>query len=540
MPHIVALLLNSPPVDGASRPGAASPEADLSRRLAALALVHLPWPHVKLWICHGPDLPKTEARSWLAEEIPAGSRAEFHAVEEEDTAGRMEAISAAAFALDDTETLTFLTADCPDARWPFFIATHKMAAEGIDAVFGAAEDGSCYLTMVRAHHPALYRRVPWNGADGGNAAMAAAERAGLRITQLRQTLRRIRSGADLAAWREEKRGRFVAQHPGVLKFTPQCMERVWGGRELATRYNRKLAREDMPYGESWDLVDRSDVQSVVEGGPLDGTPLHDLWLEWREEIFGAVTGARFPLLLKILDARDRLSIQVHPPADVAPSLGGEPKTEMWYIADAEPDAALYVGLKAGVTREDFAQAIAGGTVEEVTHRIPVRTGDHIFIPSGRLHAIGAGLVIFEIQQNSDTTYRVFDWNRMGTDGKPRELHVRESLACIDYTDFEPSISHTEQGVLAECAHFRVERRAVQGGEAFQAGTDGQFLLLSVVSGEISFLGALPSRRPEQPAPETITARAGDSLVIPALQAGPDSRTVTAVSDAVCLLTFIPH
>jgi mannose-6-phosphate isomerase len=152
---------------------------------------------------------------------------------------------------------------------------------------------------------------------------------------------------------------------------------------------------------------------------------------------------RFPLLCKILDAREKLSLQVHPPASKAAGLKGEPKTEMWFIADAAPDASLYVGLQRGVTRAEFEQKIADGSVADCFHRIPVKAGDAMFLPSGRVHAIGSGLVIFEIQQNSDTTYRVFDWNRVGLDGKPRELHIAQSLASIDFNDFEPKLVETQ-------------------------------------------------------------------------------------------------
>ena len=144
-------------------------------------------------------------------------------------------------------------------------------------------------------------------------------------------------------------------------------------------------------------------------------------------------------MIKILDAREKLSLQVHPPAGKAAELGGEPKTEMWFIADAAPGAELFVGLKRGVTRAEFEKKISEGSVAECFHRIPVHAGDAMFLPSGRVHAIGAGLVIFEIQQNSDTTYRVFDWNRVGLDGKPRELHVAQSFASIDFNDFEPKL-----------------------------------------------------------------------------------------------------
>src|SRR5208283_3358942 len=129
----------------------------------------------------------------------------------------------------------------------------------------------------------------------------------------------------------------------------------------------------------------------------------------------------------------------HPPAHKAAELGGEPKTEMWFIADAAPDAELFAGLNRGITRTEIAEKIQTGKVAGCFHRIPVRAGDAMFLPSGRVHAIGAGLVIFEIQQNSDTTYRVFDWNRVGLDGRPRELHVAESLASIDFGDFEPPL-----------------------------------------------------------------------------------------------------
>lgn len=268
-----------------------------------------------------------------------------------------------------------------------------------------------------------------------------------------------------------------------IRFTPLYMQRVWGGRELENQYGRQLP-DEAPYGESWELVDREDEQSVVADGPLAGTSLHELWTTRREEIFGAgiPDSPRFPLLIKVLDARDDLSIQVHPPAAIAPDLGGEPKTEMWYIAGADPGATLYVGLKQGVTRDDFDQAIADGSVAEVVHAIRPRPGESIFIPSGRLHAIGAGFLIHEIQQNSDTTYRVFDWNRMGLDGKPRQLHVDESLRSIDFDDFEPGMDQPRGTVIAECGHFRVEKLELQDGQPFGNRDDGRFSIFSVAEG----------------------------------------------------------
>jgi mannose-6-phosphate isomerase len=229
-----------------------------------------------------------------------------------------------------------------------------------------------------------------------------------------------------------------------LTFHPRFKERVWGGRALETLYRKALPPE-VPIGESWEISDRPGDESIIANGPLGGRSLRWLMEQHGPDVLGRATPAaegRFPLLCKILDARDVLSLQVHPPAGAAAALGGEPKTEMWYIADAAPDAELYAGLRRHITREAFEAAIRTGTVAECLHRVPVESGDAMFLPSGRVHAIGAGLVIFEIQQNSDTTYRVFDWNRPGLDGRPRALHVSESLACIDFEDVEPALVRT--------------------------------------------------------------------------------------------------
>ncbi len=272
-----------------------------------------------------------------------------------------------------------------------------------------------------------------------------------------------------------------------ITFQPLYMKRVWGGRTLETEYGRQLPQPDRPFGESWEIVDRESEQSLVDDGSLAGTSLHELWNSRRTEIFGdRFQGMpdRFPLLIKVLDARDDLSVQVHPPVHLATDLGGEPKTEMWFIAGCEPGAKLYVGLKNGVTRRDFERAIADGTVAEKVHAVAPRPGDSIFIPSGRLHAIGAGFLIHEIQQNSDTTYRVFDWNRVGLDGKPRELHVEQSLASIDFDDFEPGMDKPDGSVLASCDYFKTERHALAPGESLGNADPNAFSIFSVVSGTV--------------------------------------------------------
>jgi mannose-6-phosphate isomerase len=227
-------------------------------------------------------------------------------------------------------------------------------------------------------------------------------------------------------------------------FKPIFKDRIWGGRELERLYGKKIPAGNI--GEAWEISDRPGDASVITNGSLTGKNLRWLMENHAAEILGDAKPAaenRFPLLCKILDAREKLSLQVHPPANKAAELKGEPKTEMWFIADAAPDASLYVGLKHGVTRAEFEKKINDGSVADCFHKIPVRAGDTMFLPSGRVHAIGDGLVIFEIQQNSDTTYRVFDWNRTGLDGKPRELHVAQSLASIDFNDFEPKLVGTQ-------------------------------------------------------------------------------------------------
>ncbi len=293
-----------------------------------------------------------------------------------------------------------------------------------------------------------------------------------------------------------------------IRFHPIHQTRVWGGRRMQTLLGQTLPDTTNPYGEAWSVSDRPEAQSTT----ANGMTLHELWTHHRAAVFGAGApdSERFPLLMKILDACDDLSIQVHPPADKAVELNGEPKTEMWFIAHADPGAKIYAGLKEGVTRMDFEAALENGTLAEVVHVIEARTGDCLFIPSGRIHAIGAGLLIYEIQQNSDTTYRVFDWNRVGLDGQPRALHVQESLESIDFTDFEPGVQTIEaDGTLVKCEFFDVRLRR----EAGAVGTTGECVTLAVVGGAIRVGG--------------VTLNAGDFALLPASMDA-KSREVTPV------------
>jgi mannose-6-phosphate isomerase len=309
-----------------------------------------------------------------------------------------------------------------------------------------------------------------------------------------------------------------------ITFAPHYMERVWGGRELEHSYHRKLPNSDQPIGESWEIVDREDAQSVVDDGPWHGTTLHDLWTNHREEIFGEglADHPRFPILIKVLDARDDLSIQVHPPVALAASLGGEPKAEMWFIADCDPGAKLYAGLKKGVTREDFEKSIIAGSVADVVHAISPEPGDSIFIPSGRLHAIGAGFLIHEIQQNSDTTYRVFDWNRLGLDGQPRQLHVNQSLASIDFDDFEPAMDTPDGDTLATCPYFRIDRKLLELSDTITNPRDDRFSFLSVVKGQLESNGGTRYQK-------------GAFILLPR-----DGAPLTALEDTTVLQVTLPE
>ncbi len=273
--------------------------------------------------------------------------------------------------------------------------------------------------------------------------------------------------------------------PAPVTFTPLFMERVWGGRMLEEAFGKPLP-PDATIGESWEVVDRAEAQSVVASGPLAGAELHQLWREDRERIFGARAaraGDRFPILAKLLDARETLSVQVHPPEHVAGALGGDPKSELWYVAGAAPGAHLLAGLRRGIDRERFS--VASGSGEDVSallHRIDVEVGDTLFVPSGRVHAIGAGCLIVEIQQNSDTTYRVYDFDRPGLSGERRELHVPESLASIDFSDVQPALSPRGDGTVMANEHLTVTRRTLGAGPE-QLAAPGECALVCVLDGQ---------------------------------------------------------
>src|SRR5437867_7485563 len=210
-----------------------------------------------------------------------------------------------------------------------------------------------------------------------------------------------------------------------------------------------------------------------------------MWTQHNDEVIGAVPRSeRFPLLIKILDAQEKLSLQVHPPENVAGKLGGEPKSEFWYVAAAEPDTDVFVGFRKRITRDKFEERLRDGTVIDYIHNIAVQAGDAVFRPAGRVHAIGAGNLLIEIQQNSDTTYRVFDWNRADpTTGKQRDLHVEQAIQCIDFEDVQPKLIQPEGELLISHSLFEIRKWNLD--EAREAAPLGQLAIVCCLTGNLS-------------------------------------------------------
>src|SRR6266404_1518991 len=267
---------------------------------------------------------------------------------------------------------------------------------------------------------------------------------------------------------------------GPLTFQPIFMERMWGGRRLESKFGKKLP-PNARIGESWEIVDRKEAQSVVRNGSMRGKTLHELWTRDRQESFGELPDSpRFPLLLKLLDAQQRLSLQVHPPEKIAARLGSEPKTEFWYVAAADDKAELFVGLRKQTARSEFKNALESGTAAELVHTIRAKAGDAMFLPAGRLHAVGAGNLLVEIQQNSDTTYRVFDWNRLDENGKGRELHVDQALECIDFDDVAPQLVEPKGELLIKDHLFEIQKWNLDAPR--ELGSTSQFAIVCCLTG----------------------------------------------------------
>ncbi|TLS51387.1 class I mannose-6-phosphate isomerase [Paenibacillus antri] len=300
--------------------------------------------------------------------------------------------------------------------------------------------------------------------------------------------------------------------PYPLKFVPEFKERVWGARELE-RFGFDLPAGNI--GEGWMIGEHPNGTTAVADGALAGVRLDELRERFGAEWLGArgisAKTGRFPLLIKLLDCSDDLSVQVHPNDDYERLGAGElGKTEMWYVLDAKPGAKIIYGLREGVDRETLAAAIDQGRILDCLHEVEAKPGDTFYIPAGTVHALGAGVLVAEIQQNSDTTYRLYDYNRPGLDGKPRELHIEDSLNVIAYDGAGASYGKTELPAdnawlpLAASPYFTVEKGRASGEWALSTSADSfQILIVCEGDGAIRWAGGEAPLRP------------GDCFLLPA-------------------------
>ncbi|HUT29934.1 MAG TPA: type I phosphomannose isomerase catalytic subunit [Sedimentisphaerales bacterium] len=291
-----------------------------------------------------------------------------------------------------------------------------------------------------------------------------------------------------------------------FKLKPIYKHRIWGGQKLREVFGKDIP-EGEKIGESWELADLPEDKSVIANGELAGQTLISVVEKYPQEITGdANFRGPFPLLIKFINAEDVLSVQVHPDPQTCRRMGkGDPKTECWYIISAEPGAVLYKGLKSGVTREAFAEAIRQGTVAELLGKVTVNAGECHFLPAGTAHSIGAGLLIAEIQTPSDTTYRVFDWNRVDDSGRPRQLHIEEALESINFEAAGEELAVTTIGRLADCEYFKIDKgHQAAGCEALLSA--GMMKTLIMMTGRGRILGS---------AQGAVDFEAGDCLLIPA-------------------------
>lgn len=283
-----------------------------------------------------------------------------------------------------------------------------------------------------------------------------------------------------------------------LTFEPVFRDYIWGGRTLETRFGRTL-----PPGivaESWDISGHPSSPTLVDVGSLKGLTLPQVQARLGKALVGtrsrwATERGKFPLLVKLLDANRALSVQVHPPDEYALTheKGELGKTEMWYVLCARPDAQLIYGLARETGAEEFRAALQAGTLSDLLHYLPIREGDAIFVPAGAIHALLEGAVVAEIQQNSDTTYRVYDWGRLGDDGQPRPLHIDKALAVIDWslirpTVCTPAVIEDANGVwraeISRCRYFVVEQVRLDAGVTYRGLCNGEtFEIWGCVEGQ---------------------------------------------------------
>lgn len=307
-----------------------------------------------------------------------------------------------------------------------------------------------------------------------------------------------------------------------LRFTPILKELIWGGRRLGTILQKPIGPGGH-YAESWEIADHRDDVSVIADGPLAGVSLRELARTRSSELYGPARGhaEQFPLLVKFLDAQRILSVQVHPDDELGRRLANDNgKTEAWVVLHAEPGSLIYAGLRPGISRAEFASALKAGAVEPLLHRFEPRSGDCILIPAGTVHAIGAGVLLAEIQQMSDATFRVYDWERLGADGKPRQLHVTEALESIDFElgPVNPLATHAEPvqgGVgerLAHCRYFALDRLRLNA--LGNVGSLDRFTILLGLGGTADIKSQSTSTRLEYGQTVLLPASIGACEIVP--------------------------
>jgi mannose-6-phosphate isomerase len=291
-----------------------------------------------------------------------------------------------------------------------------------------------------------------------------------------------------------------------LKFEPIFKHRLWGGQKLREFFSKNIPADDT-IGESWELADLPEDKSIIINGELAGLTLLEAVQKYPKEITGDENfELPFPLLIKFLDAQDILSVQVHPDPETCKRTGkGDSKTECWYIIDAKPEAFIYKGLKPSTTKEQFAKAIEEGNCEDFLEKVPVKSGECHFLPAGTCHSIGAGLLIAEIQTPSDTTYRVYDFNRVEKNGKSRQLHVEDALESIHFDPSGDDLSVRTLNRLVDSDYFKVDK----GHQA----KDCELLLMSGYMNVLIFLTG--DGKIQAPDKSSVDFKAGDIAFIPA-------------------------
>lgn len=271
----------------------------------------------------------------------------------------------------------------------------------------------------------------------------------------------------------------------MLTFAPIYQTRLWGGRRHASLLNRTLPEGMDDCGESWEISDRPEAMSIVDDGPLKGATLHALWTERRTELFGPGYEQfdRFPVLAKILAPEQVLSVQIHPDAEAAHLLHSEEKNECWYFAGTDgASCELFAGFPEGTDAETCRRALLDGTLTSLLKRLKAQASESIFIPAGTVHALGPCCLVYEIQQNADTTYRLDDWGRLDKHGHPRELHRSEALACLRESPRKTALRPAGEGEIAACPHFAIREVHAALGETIIPEDPAHFAVVTVVEG----------------------------------------------------------